>query len=103
MARNQLRTALHQRYLNPNRPLLLPDSLTAWQRANQLKQAEEYRLLYVALTRAKRLLWLAAEQQAPFRWNVFQGDRTYSLQKKLPCPAISALRQQFPSQVFSSP
>jgi len=103
VARNQLRTALHQRYLNPHCPLLLPDPLTAWQRANQLKQAEEYRLLYVALTRAKRLLWLAAEQQAPFRWNVFQGDRSYSLQKKLPCPAISALRQQFPSQVLSSP
>lgn len=99
VARAQLRTAVHHRYLHPDRPLTLPDPLTAWQTAEQLKQAEEYRLLYVALTRAKRLLWLAAEQQAPFRWN--QGDRSYSLQAKSPCPAIAALMQAFPQQVIS--
>lgn len=101
IARVQLRTAVHHRYLTRDRPLVLPDPATAWQRADQLKQAEEYRLLYVALTRAKRLLWLAAEQQAPFRWNLFPGDRAYALQKKLPCPALSALMQQFPTQVIS--
>ncbi len=43
----------------------LPDTLAAWEQAKDLKTAEEYRLLYVAIIRAKRLIWLSAVQQAP--------------------------------------
>jgi DNA helicase-2/ATP-dependent DNA helicase PcrA len=71
----------------------LSDPLTAWETAKKLKEAEEYRLLYVAMTRAKRLLWLAAEQQAPFRWSIFQGDKNPKLEPKQPCPAWLALQQ----------
>jgi DNA helicase-2/ATP-dependent DNA helicase PcrA len=45
------------------------------------------------MTRAKRLLWLAAEQQAPFRWSIFQGDKNPKLEPKQPCPAWLALQQ----------
>ncbi|MEL6250175.1 MAG: ATP-dependent helicase, partial [Cyanobacteria bacterium J06627_15] len=47
----------------------IPDIWTAWQQSATLKQAEEYRLLYVAMTRAKRLLWMSAALQAPFTWS----------------------------------
>ncbi|MGA1626963.1 MAG: 3'-5' exonuclease, partial [Prochlorothrix sp.] len=53
------------------------------------KRSEEYRLLYVAMTRAKRLLWLSAAKQAPFSWNNPENwdDRDA-------CPVIAALEQQ---------
>ncbi|MEM6253808.1 MAG: ATP-dependent helicase [Cyanobacteria bacterium P01_D01_bin.156] len=64
----------------------IPDIPDAWQRAHALKQAEEYRLLYVAMTRAKRLLWMSAANQSPFAWsnpdNLHEGD---------PCPLLPAL------------
>ncbi|NET09788.1 MAG: ATP-dependent helicase [Symploca sp. SIO2B6] len=52
-----------------NFPDLTLDIPTLWERAKQLKTAEELRLLYVAMTRAKRLLWMAAAHEAPFTWN----------------------------------
>ena len=67
---------------------LIPDSLSAWQQAKQLKIAEEYRLLYVAMTRAKRLLWMASAQAAPFSWN-----KPESLQAAEPSPVIPALER----------
>lgn len=66
----------------------LPELPRAWQVAGQLKTAEEYRLLYVAMTRAKRLLWLAAERSAPFSWN-----KPDNLQNLRPTPAFLALEQ----------
>ncbi|MEO1593273.1 MAG: ATP-dependent helicase [Cyanobacteria bacterium J06632_22] len=66
----------------------IPDIWTAWQRSANLKQAEEYRLLYVAMTRAKRLLWMSAAQQAPFTWN-----KTDNLQDADPCPVIPRLAE----------
>ncbi len=78
----------------------LPTTSEAWQQANFLKQAESLRLLYVAMTRAKKLLWMAAEQTAPFTWNRFDwreinkdksNPNQYQLQTKDPCPAILAL------------
>ncbi len=74
--------------------LLSPDR--AWNMAAQLKQAEEYRLLYVAITRAKRLLWLSAEQQAPFSWH-----KPEQFDDRPPCPVIPALKQRFPHCVRS--
>ncbi|MFH7243625.1 MAG: ATP-dependent helicase [Spirulina sp.] len=64
----------------------IPDTLAAWDQAKALKTAEEYRLLYVAMTRAKRLLWLSAAQQAPFTWS-----KPDNLQAARPCPVIPPL------------
>ncbi len=90
VARAQIRAHTHQQ--TP------PTTAVAWQQANFLKQAESMRLLYVAMTRAKKLLWMAAEREAPFTWNRFDwhnsnmdGTHSPKLQPKEPCPAIPAL------------
>ncbi len=94
VARAQIRAFAHQQ--------TLPSAAVAWQQANFLKQAESLRLLYVAMTRAKRLLWMAAEREAPFTWNRFdwldpgiavERIPQYKLQPKEPCPAIPALEK----------
>lgn len=89
VARAQIRASLHHQ-------LLLPRLEDAWERAGQLKTAEEYRLLYVAMTRAKRLLWMSAAKKAPFSWS-----KPDNLDEKQPCPVLSALREQFASAVVS--
>ncbi|MEB3117224.1 MAG: ATP-dependent helicase [Limnothrix sp.] len=76
----------------------LPPIAIATHQARWLKVAEEYRLLYVAMTRAKRLLWMAAEQQAPFTWN-----KPENLTTKTPCPAFLALETDFPECKRSAP
>lgn len=83
--RAQLRTYIQ----NPDTQIL-PALENAWQQANQLKLAENYRLFYVALTRAKRYLYLAAEYQAPFSWNNIDN-----LQSLSPCPVVVPLEQHF--------
>jgi DNA helicase-2/ATP-dependent DNA helicase PcrA len=87
VARAQIRAALHDQ-------LPLPDVATAWEQAKQLKTAEEFRLLYVAMTRAKRLLWISAAQKAPFTWS-----KPENLDDRVPCPVFSALKRQFPKAV----
>ncbi|MBD2593177.1 hypothetical protein H6G74_02390 [Nostoc spongiaeforme FACHB-130] len=52
-----------------------------------LLAAEEYRLLYVAMIRAKRLLWMSAAQKAPFTW--IKPD---NLQEQAPCPVFPAFK-----------
>jgi DNA helicase II / ATP-dependent DNA helicase PcrA len=89
VARAQIRAGVH------HQPI--PDIPTAWDRAGALKTAEEFRLLYVAMTRAKRLLWMSAALQAPFTWN-----KPEDLQHRKPCPLIPALMQQFPRSVVSN-
>ncbi|ASC73278.1 putative DNA helicase II [Halomicronema hongdechloris C2206] len=72
----------------------MPNAIAAWHQAQTLKTAEEYRLLYVAMTRAKRFLWLSAARQAPFTWS-----KPDALQEAPPCPVVPALqrwRQQQP-------
>jgi len=59
----------------------------AWQEAGYLKTAEEFRLLYVAMTRAKRLLWMSAAQMAPFTWN-----KPENLQVQKPSPVLPVLQ-----------
>jgi DNA helicase II / ATP-dependent DNA helicase PcrA len=91
VARAKIRAHLHQQSL--------PTPKAAWDLANYLKQGEDLRLLYVAITRAKKLLWLAAEKEAPFLWNRFnwqQGDR---FQESKPSPLFTALCKQFPQLV----
>jgi DNA helicase-2/ATP-dependent DNA helicase PcrA len=83
VARAQLRAYVHQETSLPNLP-------AAWQRAGQLKTAEEFRLLYVAMTRARRLLWMSAARQAPFTWN-----KPDNLQDAEPCPVLRPLYYQF--------
>ncbi|MDJ0688204.1 MAG: ATP-dependent helicase [Xenococcaceae cyanobacterium MO_188.B32] len=96
VARAQIRTAVHTQYIDREKPLSIPQPLEAWQEAGKLKKAEEFRLLYVAMTRAKRLLWLSAAENGPFRWNTFRSDRASNLQKKRPCPVLPALVRKFP-------
>ncbi len=84
VARAQIRAYAHAAGENP----AIPDMVSAWEQAKYLKIAEEYRLLYVAMTRAKRLLWMSAAQQAPFTWS--QPD---NIQPATPCPIIPVLQR----------
>ena len=83
VARAQIRASLHQQFP-------LPDIATAWELAGYLKMSEEFRLLYVAMTRAKRLLWMAAEKKAPFTWNNLEN-----LQEQKASPVVLALKEKF--------
>jgi DNA helicase-2/ATP-dependent DNA helicase PcrA len=96
VARAQIRAVVQSRYMNGKIPIELPQPAQAWQEAGRLKQAEEFRLLYVAMTRAKRLLWMSAAQKGPFRWNTFRYDSATNLQQKKPCPVLPALVRKFP-------
>ncbi|MEH2347326.1 MAG: ATP-dependent helicase [Nostoc sp.] len=87
VARAQIRAALHGEST-------IPDVTQAWEQAKQLKISEEYRLLYVAMTRAKRLVWMSAAQKAPFTWS-----KPENLQEQAPCPVFPALKRQFPECV----
>lgn len=89
VARAQVRASLHHQ-------LPIPDTATAWERAKHLKTAEEFRLLYVAMTRAKRLLWMSAAVKAPFTWN-----KPENLDDRKPCPVIPALKDRFPAAVVT--
>ncbi|QHG18240.1 ATP-dependent helicase [Nostoc sp. ATCC 53789] len=87
VARAQIRAALHGEST-------IPDVTEAWEQAKHLKISEEYRLLYVAMTRAKRLVWMSAAQKAPFTWS-----KPENLQEQAPCPVFPALKRQFPECV----
>jgi DNA helicase-2/ATP-dependent DNA helicase PcrA len=100
VARAQIRAIVHHRYLDPDAIPPIPQPIQAWEEAGQLKKAEEYRLLYVAMTRAKRLLWMSSEKKAPFRWNTFREDQPGQLPDKSPCPVIPALMEAFPDAVM---
>ncbi|MBD2682228.1 ATP-dependent helicase [Nostoc paludosum FACHB-159] len=90
VARAQIRAALHGEST-------IPDVTQAWEQAKQLKISEEYRLLYVAMTRAKLLLWMSAAHKAPFTWS-----KPENLQEQAPCPVFGALKRQFPQCVVTS-
>ncbi|MEL6939949.1 MAG: ATP-dependent helicase [Cyanobacteria bacterium J06598_1] len=88
VARAQLRAHTHAVYAQARKPDPIPDIETAWQQASNLKRAEEFRLLYVAMTRAKKLLWMSAAKQAPFTWS-----KPENLQEAEMTPVLSALNQ----------
>lgn len=87
VARAQIRAHIHGE-------AILPDIETAWSRAGLLKTAEEFRLLYVAMTRARKLLWMSAARKAPFTWS-----KPESLSDRQACPVLPALAQRFPETV----
>ncbi len=89
VARAQIRSIVHSQHQGVSP--LIPTNIKAAQQAEKLKQAEEYRLLYVAMTRAKRLLWMSAEKLAPFRWGSFRDDGGRQLQTKRPTPVLGTL------------
>ncbi|MEH2023265.1 ATP-dependent helicase [Nostoc sp.] len=89
VARAQIRATLHEESI-------IPDVNQAWEGAKNLKTSEEYRLLYVAMTRAKLLLWMSAAQKAPFTWS-----KPDNLQEQAPCPVFPALKRQFPECVVN--
>ncbi|MGF1487202.1 MAG: ATP-dependent helicase [Prochloraceae cyanobacterium] len=91
VARGQIRAAVHSQYQDSSRSIPSPDE--AWAIAAKLKTAEEFRLLYVAMTRAKRLLWLSAARLGPFRWNTFRGDTGNNMQSKQATPVILSLKE----------
>ncbi len=91
VARAKIRAHLHEQSV--------PTPKDAWSLANYLKQGEDLRLLYVAMTRAKKLLWIAAEREAPFLWNRFNWQQKDRLQESKPSPLFTALRQQFPQLI----
>lgn len=88
VARAQIRASLHEKYP-------LPNLGEAWEQADYLKKAEEFRLLYVAMTRAKSLLWMSAEKKGPFSWN-----KPENLQEQKPCPVMPILKQRFPENAI---
>ncbi|MGK7955360.1 MAG: ATP-dependent helicase, partial [Crocosphaera sp.] len=96
VSRAQIRAAVHHQYIDAEHPLTIPQPENAWEEAQKLKKAEEYRLLYVAMTRAKRLLWMSAAKEGPFRWSIFKADGNINLQSKTPCPIFPVLMEQFP-------
>ncbi|AFY68351.1 UvrD/REP helicase [Thalassoporum mexicanum PCC 7367] len=87
VARAQIRAMIHGE--------LIPDPTVAWSRCQSLKQAEEFRLLYVGMTRAKRLLWLSAARSAPFSWN----NRDNLTDNADVCPALKTLVDSFPDAI----
>ncbi|EAW34628.1 ATP-dependent helicase [Lyngbya sp. PCC 8106] len=89
VARAQIRANLHQQHP-------LPNVMQAWEQAGYLKTAEEYRLLYVAMTRAKQLLWMSAARQSPYSWH-----KPENLQDQKPCPILPALKERFPDHFKS--
>ncbi|MBM0742747.1 hypothetical protein JOY44_14215 [Phormidium sp. CLA17] len=80
--RAQIRAQVHHQ---PN----FPDMLAAWHRAQNLKAAEAFCLLYVAMTRAKRLLWMSADAKAPCTWNKLDN-----IDDRQRCPFL-ALQERF--------
>ncbi|RMD68605.1 MAG: hypothetical protein D6822_06650, partial [Cyanobacteria bacterium J149] len=65
-SRTQLRQEIHQQRLGKKiEPLSLHQ---AHEKAIQEKQAEELRLLYVAITRAKKLLWMSKSKDNFQNW-----------------------------------
>ncbi len=84
VTRSQIRSIVHSDHI--------PNAEEAWKQCSYLKQAEEFRLLYVGMTRAKRLLWLSAAQSAPFSWNTLE-NRT---ENAAVCPVVIELARKFP-------
>lgn len=82
VARAQIRQFVHRREQGKTETVAL-DPKGAWQEAQQLKQEEEYRLLYVAFTRAKRLLWLSAAEETAFSWSIFKPNQSSLRQKEM--------------------
>ncbi|MGI0479912.1 ATP-dependent helicase [Geminocystis sp. CENA526] len=83
VVRSSLRFAIHYHNESDYRQISIDE---AFIENTYQKKAEEYRLLYVAMTRAKKLLWMSSAKKAPWRWSFFENKS--SLQNQPPCPVI---------------
>lgn len=92
ITRTILRSLTHQKNSGHKNSPLTSISLASHE-SHQLKQGEEYRLLYVAMTRAKKLLWMSSAKKAPWRWNYFEDNgNVFQLQDSKPCSVIMMLK-----------
>ncbi len=73
-----------------------PDPQLVWQHCQNLKQSEELRLLYVGMTRAKRLLWMSACDRLPYSWNNLQNQ----MDNAVVCPVLAELNRRFPEALI---
>ena len=90
--RAEIRQRLHHHAVSQyaSQPLVQVGVDQTWRAADYLKRSEDYRLLYVAMTRAKRLLWMAAECRSPFKWH---NPLSEADQEQEPCPVLPHLQQ----------
>lgn len=94
IARTQIRALSHEKYLSYENNICTNEIKQVWEQSKLLKKAEEYRLIYVAITRAKNLLWMSAAQKGPSYWRNIK-EKVF-LQNKAPCLIFSALMNKFP-------
>ena len=97
IARTQIRALSHEKYLSYENNICTNEIKQVWEQSKLLKKAEEYRLIYVAITRAKNLLWMSAAQKGPLYWRNIK-EKVF-LQNKAPCLILSALMNKFPHLV----
>ena len=97
IARTQIRALSHEKYLSYENNICTNEIKQVWEQSKLLKKAEEYRLIYVAITRAKNLLWMSAAQKGPSYWRNIK-EKVF-LQNKAPCLILSALMNKFPHLV----
>ncbi|WP_041487849.1 ATP-dependent helicase [Candidatus Atelocyanobacterium thalassa] len=97
IARTQIRALSHEKYLSYENNICTNEIKQVWEQSKLLKKAEEYRLIYVAITRAKNLLWMSAAQKGPSYWRNIK-EKVF-LQNKAPCLIFSALMNKFPHLV----
>ncbi len=93
VVKTQLRFLVHQDKFNSQINKYL-STTEAWKESEMLRKNESYRLLYVAMTRAKKLLWMSSAQKAPFNWAFFTDNNDISSldkKNKNPCFLIEQL------------
>jgi DNA helicase-2/ATP-dependent DNA helicase PcrA len=91
VARTLIRNYIHQTLSVKNNINQISSCDDAWREAENLKIQEEYRLLYVAMTRAKRLLWMSSAKKAPFNWSLFDWEQNDNLEEQQPSPFLEIL------------
>lgn len=89
--RSSLRSMIHNNKNLDNRQISIAE---ASREHSYQKKGEEYRLLYVGITRAKKLLWMSSAKKAPKRWSFFEDKGSNEpLEEQSPCPVIIYIAQ----------
>ena len=97
IARIQIRTLSHKKYLSYENNIDITEIEQVWEQAKLFKKIEEYRLIYVAITRAKNTLWISAAKKGPSYWRNIKEN--VFLKPKTPCLIFLALMNKFPQFV----